>query len=43
MAFKSFVSDSLNAFLEVLLDSFMFMGDRVAENSSPPNPVENIQ
>ena len=40
MAFKSFVSDSLIAVMEVLFDSLAFIRDRVPNNFSPPNPVE---
>ena len=40
MAFKSFVSDSLIAVMEVLFDSLVFMGNWVPNNFSPPNPVE---
>ena len=40
MAFKSFVSDSLIAVMEVLFDSLVFIGDWVPNNLSPPNPVE---
>ena len=39
MAFKSFVSDSLIAVMEVLFDSLV-IGDWVPNNFSPPNPVE---
>ena len=40
MAFKSFVSDSLIAVMEVLFDSLVFIGDWVPNNFSPSNPVE---